>query len=148
MGEWNFSFSYLDFGTRRRWVVSFTPRALYPPRKAPRYPMIKVLVGPRAGLDTVEKRKRLSSQRIEPRPFGSWPFAIQTELSRPPTIKKIINSKDSAVGIATGYRLVDWGVRVRVLLGPRIFSSPRHRDRHWGSPSLLSNGYRGLSPRR
>jgi hypothetical protein len=52
-----------------------------------------------------------------------------------------------SVGIATGYRMDDRGVGVRVPLGPRIFSSPRCPDRLWGPPNLLSNGYRGaLSP--
>jgi hypothetical protein len=46
-------------------------------------------------------------------------------------------SRDSVVGIATGYGLDDRGVGVRVLVGSRIFSSPRR-------PDLLSNGYRGL----
>jgi hypothetical protein len=53
-------------------------------------------------------------------------------------------SQDSAVGIATGYGLDDRGVGVRVPVESRIFSSPRRRDRLWGPPSLLSNGYRGL----
>jgi hypothetical protein len=48
--------------------------------------------------------------------------------------------QDSAVGIATGYGL-------EVLVGSRIFSSPRRPDRSWGQFSLLSNGYRGLFPR-
>jgi hypothetical protein len=30
--------SFFDLGTRLRWVVSFTPRPLYPQGKSPRYP--------------------------------------------------------------------------------------------------------------
>jgi hypothetical protein len=37
-------------------------------------------------------------------------------------------SRDSAIGIATGYGLDDRGVGVRVPLGSRIFSSPRRPD--------------------
>jgi hypothetical protein len=48
---------------------------------------------------------------------------------------------DSAVGIATGRR-----VEVRVPVGLRIFSSPRRPDWLWGPFSLLSIGYRALSP--
>jgi hypothetical protein len=55
-------------------------------------------------------------------------------------------SRDSSVGIATGYRLGYGGVRVRVPVGSSIFSSPRHPDQFWGPPSLLSNGYWGLFP--
>jgi hypothetical protein len=54
-------------------------------------------------------------------------------------------SQDSAVGIATGYVLDDLGVRVRVPVGSRIFSSPNRPDRLWGPPNLLSNGYRGVT---
>jgi hypothetical protein len=53
----------------------------------------------------------------------------------------------SAVSIATGYGLDDRGVRVRVPIGSGISSSSRRPDRPWGTPSLLSNGYRGLSGR-
>jgi hypothetical protein len=52
-------------------------------------------------------------------------------------------SRDFVVGIATGYRLDDQGIGVRVLVGARIFISPRHPDRLWGPPNL-SNGYWGL----
>jgi hypothetical protein len=51
-------------------------------------------------------------------------------------------SRDSSVGIGTGYGLDGLGVGVRVLVRARIFSSPRRPDRLWG----LSNGYRGFFP--
>jgi hypothetical protein len=46
---------------------------------------------------------------------------------------------DIIVGKATGYRLDDWGVGVRVPVGSRIFS-PHRPDQVWGPPNLLSNG--------
>jgi hypothetical protein len=61
--------------------------------------------------------------------------------------KDKVTSRDSVVGIATGYGLDDRGVGVRVPVGSRIISSPRRPDRLWGPPNLLPNGYRGLLPR-
>jgi hypothetical protein len=52
-------------------------------------------------------------------------------------------SRDSIVCIASNYGLDDRGVRVRVPVGSRFFSSPRRTDRLWGPLSFLSNGYRG-----
>jgi hypothetical protein len=55
-------------------------------------------------------------------------------------------SRDSAVGIATGYGLDDWEFGVRVPVGSRIFTSPCRPDRFCGPPNLLYNGYRDLFP--
>jgi hypothetical protein len=38
----------LDLGTRWRWVVSFTPRPLYPQGKSPWYPLNRRLGGPQS----------------------------------------------------------------------------------------------------
>jgi hypothetical protein len=44
-----------------------------------------------------------------------------------------------------GYWLYDHGSIL--CKGKILFSSPQRSDRFWSPPSLLSNGYRGLSPR-
>jgi hypothetical protein len=55
-------------------------------------------------------------------------------------------NRGSAVGIATGYRLDDRRVRVRVPLASRIFTSPYRPDQIRGPPNLLSDGYWVLFP--
>jgi hypothetical protein len=56
----------------------------------------------------------------------------------------VLGSRDSVIGIATGYGRDDGGVGVRIPVGSRIFSSKSRPDRLWCPPSLLSNRYRGL----
>jgi hypothetical protein len=59
----------------------------------------------------------------------------------------IFRIQDSVVGIATGYRLDDQGVGVRVPVGLGIFSSSHHPDWLGGPSNLVSNGYWELLPR-
>jgi hypothetical protein len=60
---------------------------------------------------------------------------------------RVYKSRDSAVGIPTGYGMDDQGVGVRVPVWARIFTSPRRPDRLWGPSSLLSNVYLRHFPR-
>jgi hypothetical protein len=60
--------------------------------------------------------------------------------------RDVLMSRGSAVGAATGYGLSYREVGVRVPVGSNIFTSPYRPDRLWGPLSLLSNGYRGLTP--
>jgi hypothetical protein len=63
------------------------------------------------------------------------------------TIYVLGRSRESVVGIATGYGLDDRGIGVRVLVGSRFFFTPCRPDWLWGPPNLLSNRYPGLFPR-
>jgi hypothetical protein len=54
---------FLDLGTSWKWVVSFTPG-----ERAPGTHYIGGCVGPRAGLDDVEKKKFLALPGLEPHP--------------------------------------------------------------------------------
>jgi hypothetical protein len=83
----------------------------------------------------------------------SWNYIFRLSV---PEFSLIINyielnketmSRDSVVGIASGYGLDDRGVGFRVPVGSRILSSRRCPDRLWGPPNLISDGYWGLSPR-
>jgi hypothetical protein len=97
--------------------------------------------------------------------FGIYCFVKQHGPDRPPhincttnpnfcsdicnfdsTCNNLSKSRESSVGIATGYGLDDQGVGVRVPVGVRICTSPCRPDRLWGPSNLVSNGYRGLFP--
>jgi hypothetical protein len=57
-GEWRFSSTILEFGTRWKKVVSFILGPLYPRGKSPRYPLDRSLSGPqnRSGLCGEDKK--------------------------------------------------------------------------------------------
>jgi hypothetical protein len=70
----------LDLGASRGWVVSTTPRPLYP-RERPGTLYTGGWVGPRAGLDVCEKSH---PQRDSiPGPSSPYSVAIPTELPGP-----------------------------------------------------------------
>jgi hypothetical protein len=79
-------------------------------------------------------------------PYLSQINPVHTSLSYLSKTSFIIRNRDSAVGIATGYELNGWGVRVRVPIEARFFSSPRRKNQFWSPPSLLSIRYRGFFP--
>jgi hypothetical protein len=56
--EWRYSATFLDLGTRWRWVVSFTPLLLYPRGKSPNARWIGGWVGTRVGVDA-QKRNQI-----------------------------------------------------------------------------------------
>jgi hypothetical protein len=78
MGEWRYSSTFLDLGTRWRWLVSFTLRLLYPGERARGTHWIGGWVGPGFGLGAVEKITILLLPGIEP---AVQPVTILTELS-------------------------------------------------------------------
>jgi hypothetical protein len=69
MGEWRYSSTFLDLGTRWR---SFTRW-----ERAPGIHWIGDWVGPRASLDAVEKRQKLVPPGIESWPSSTEPDSIQ-----------------------------------------------------------------------
>jgi hypothetical protein len=75
------SSSILDLGTTWGSVVGFTPQPLYLRGKSPQYPLDRRLDGPRAGLDTVGKRKIRAPDGNRTPTFSPYTVAIPTELS-------------------------------------------------------------------
>jgi hypothetical protein len=71
MGEWRYSSTILHLGTRWRCVIGFTSRPLYPRGKIPGTNSIRGWVGPRDGLEAVERKKTFTLPEIEPRPSSS-----------------------------------------------------------------------------
>jgi hypothetical protein len=73
--------SILDLGTRWRWVISFTPRPLYPQGKSPRYTLDRRLGGlqSRSGHGGEEKNFQ-PPPGIEPFLSLIWHYVVETVL--------------------------------------------------------------------
>jgi hypothetical protein len=70
MWEWMYRSTFFDLGTSWRLVISFTPRPLYPRGESPVTHRGGGWVGPRTGLDDMEKRKFLPLPGLELRLLG------------------------------------------------------------------------------
>jgi hypothetical protein len=105
----------LDLGTRWRWVVSFTPRPLYPQRKNPSTHWIGGWEGPRGGLDAVVKRKipgpyRDSKPNHPVRSSASYNWAIPA----PPDFE--LNLFICKTPVFVTQVILRWPLQVHVLL--------------------------------
>jgi hypothetical protein len=90
IGEWRHSSNILNLDAKWRWLVSFTPRQLYPRGNSPRYPLNRRLFGPHSRFGHCEVEKNLLPlPGIGPRPASSQPVAVLTEISRLPAINYI-----------------------------------------------------------
>jgi hypothetical protein len=92
VGQWRYSSTILNLGTRWRWVVKFTHLPLYSRGKNPRYSLDRRMSGPQGLLDAVEKRKiscpcqESSSVRLAPQSVSiptkvSWSSLISIQTS-------------------------------------------------------------------
>jgi hypothetical protein len=94
MGEWRYSSTIPDLGTKWRWVVSFTPWLLYPRGKSPRHPLDRRLGGPQNSSGRYgEEECFLPLTEIEPRPSSPWPIPITSELETDKNIIQVSKMK-------------------------------------------------------
>jgi hypothetical protein len=75
MREWRYSSTILDLSIRWRSVISFTFRPLYPGQKASGIPWIGGWVGLRGSMNSMEKKKSLTSDGV--RTPTSWSSSPQ-----------------------------------------------------------------------
>jgi hypothetical protein len=115
---------FLDFGTIWRWVVSFTPRLLYPREKNPRYPLDRRLGGPqsRSGQFIEVKNLDPTGTRTPTRRSSSpYPVAIPTTLTRLMISNMLVEKKSIEGGVIWPQQTAPW--RYRALRG---MSDSRH----------------------
>jgi hypothetical protein len=86
MVAWRYSSTFLDLGTRRRQAVSFTNLPLYPRGIASSTHRIGGWVGPRAGLDVVEKRKSYTARKA----FHIYIYAFLLEINQLPSLVLLV----------------------------------------------------------
>jgi hypothetical protein len=79
-GEWSYSFTFLDLGTRWKWAISFTPRPFYSWWGSLLYPLDRRPGGPQSRSRRCEE-KSLAPAGNQTAAFIPQPAAIPTELS-------------------------------------------------------------------
>jgi hypothetical protein len=82
MGLWRYNSTFLGFGIRWRWVVSFTPCSFTLGVRAPGTHWIGSWVGTRVGLDAVEKRKILLCREWNPDRPARSPLLYRLQIRR------------------------------------------------------------------
>jgi hypothetical protein len=82
MWDWNYSSTFLDFGTRWKWVVSFMPRPLYPRGRSPRYQLDRRLGGLQSRFGPCAREKNLATAGNKTPTVQPLALPITTELSR------------------------------------------------------------------
>jgi hypothetical protein len=97
LGSGGITAHILDLGTRWRWVVSFTPRTLYPQGKSSWYPLDRRLGGPQSR--SGEERDSQPLPGLEPLIIQPVALRYTTELSR------LLRSPDKPRGVAASLRL-------------------------------------------
>jgi hypothetical protein len=102
----------LNLGNRWKWLVSFTPRPLYPQGKSPWHPLDRRLMGPRAVLEAVVKKK-IPSPRGE-----SYP--------RTPTVQPI------------GQHYTDWAITALATKTYPCLTKHRDTETYGGDPGILN----------
>jgi hypothetical protein len=91
MEEWEYSSTILELDARWSWVVSFTPRPLYPRERRPRYPLDRTLNGLQSRSGRCGEENNFAMPGMEPGPSSSLAIAIPNELSR--LLKLIVKCK-------------------------------------------------------
>jgi hypothetical protein len=66
VGEWRYSFSFLELGTIRRQVVSFKPQPLYLQGKNPQHPLNRRLAGSQSRSERCGEEKNFALAGFEP----------------------------------------------------------------------------------
>jgi hypothetical protein len=120
-GSWCIDPHFLDLSTSWRWMVSFTPLPLYPSERAPGTHWIGGWVGPRAGLDYVEKRKFLTLPGLELRPLSRPARSQSLYRLRYPGSCKPIGHEVYSRAITTIRATLCWHTFIRIAIIPAIF---------------------------